>query len=212
MIKNEIINGIFFNIKSKKDFIIKNYLSVLGGYSFDANDYTAGKYDVITIKNVNDLFVDEYNCDHVSVLPKDIKEFQILDIGNILVSLTGKTGRISIVDKNNELLNQRVGKIESTKDIYIEFNYCLLNSDYVQNKIQNLSTGGNQKNLSPEDLVNVEIDIISDEEILRFHNNFNYIYKTIIDLGVQNEYFKKLLNSLAPLLLNNTLKLKKEVI
>lgn len=195
-------NYYFQKIDNQETVTLNKYLKINGGYTFDSSNYREGRYYVITIKNVNDIFVDEYNCDMINEIPNDIKEHQKLKIGDLLISLTGKTGRLSFVDKENELLNQRVGIIENLKTYYREYVYCLLNSSYIQSKIQSLSTGGNQKNLSPDDLVNVEIDLFPEEKIEEFSNKTKFILDDLINLGVQNEYYISLKNKLLPFLMN----------
>lgn len=198
----------FKKIDNQKTIPLRNYLKINGGYSFDSSNYSNGKYYVITIKNVNDIFVDEYNCDMIDNIPNDIKEHQKLKIGDLLMSLTGKTGRLSFVDKENELLNQRVGVIENLKTSYREYVYCLLNSPYIQTKIQSLSTGGNQKNLSPEDLLNVEVDLFPEDKIEDFSKKTRFVLDDLINLGVQNEYYISLKNRLLPLLFNGQIKIE----
>ena len=141
-ILNKEFEYAFANKLQNKNGIIKDVANIGSGYSFDSNSYVKnGNYKIITIKNVNGIFVDEDECDTINVIPDDIKKFQVLSKGNMLISLTGITGRISIVVNNYQLLNQRVGIINLNNDLYREYIYLLLNTKYYQKKITNISTG-----------------------------------------------------------------------
>ncbi len=54
---------------------------------------------------------DTLTADCVETIPLSIDAKCVLTCGDILISLTGDTGRIAIVDEKDCLLNQRVGKI-----------------------------------------------------------------------------------------------------
>ena len=90
---------------------IESILTIGSGFPFNSKDYTdRGKYQIVTIKNVQATYLDLTKTDKVGKIPNNIKEFCILKKGDILISLTGNVGRICFVDMNNLLLNQRVGK------------------------------------------------------------------------------------------------------
>lgn len=206
---NSIFEYMFINKMHQKNGVISDLFTIDGGYSFDSSSYTKdGKYNVITIKNVNDIYVDENECDKISKLPKDIKEFQILKRGDVLISLTGITGRLSFVVNDNELLNQRVGLINVKNDLYKEYSYCLLNNSYYQKKISNISTGGNQKNLSPLELVKLECYVPTLEEIRKFHNNINELFIKMIKIGEENNSLMAVKDTLLPLLMNGQIKIE----
>ena len=99
---------------------ISKKVTIGSGFPFDSEDYNkVGTYKVITIKNVQDGFLDTSSVDNVSLLPNKISEFCILKEGDILMSLTGNVGRMCFVDQNNLLLNQRVGKLIGDKDFVV---------------------------------------------------------------------------------------------
>ena len=203
----------FANKSENKNGIIKDIASIDSGYSFDSNSYQKNsQYKIITIKNVNGVFVDEDGCDTIDNIPTDLKEFQVLSKGDMLISLTGITGRISFVVNNNQLLNQRVGKISLNNKIYREYIYLLLNTKYYQKKIANISTGGNQKNLSPVELAQLECYIPNEAEIIKFNKITKKIFDLILIIGEENDKLKKLRDKILPLLMNGQIKLKKEVI
>ncbi len=125
---------------------------LLGGFAFKSEDYSDnGKYKIITIKNVQDGYLDLSSTPTIETLPQKIKSFQILKIGDILISLTGNVGRICIVDKNNCLLNQRVAKIVSKKPERSPFSYFYFKRKEMNELLLNLAKGSAQLNLSPVD-------------------------------------------------------------
>ena len=208
-ILNKEFEYAFANKLQNKNGIIKDVANRGSGYSFDSNSYVKnGNYKIITIKNVNGIFVDEDECDTINVIPDDIKKFQVLSKGNMLISLTGITGRISIVVNNYQLLNQRVGIINLNNDLYREYIYLLLNTKYYQKKITNISTGGNQKNLSPLELAQLECYIPSESEIIKFNKNTKKLFDLIIKIGEENNKLISLKNKILPLLMNGQIKIE----
>lgn len=208
-ILNKEFEYAFANKLQNKNGIIKDVANIGSGYSFDSNYYVKnGSYKIITIKNVNGVFVDEDECDTINVIPDNIKKFQMLSKGNMLISLTGITGRISIVVNNYQLLNQRVGIINLNNDLYREYIYLLLNTKYYQKKIANISTGGNQKNLSPLELAQLECYIPTESEIIKFNKNTKKLFDLIIKIGEENNKLISLKNKILPLLMNGQIKIE----
>ena len=129
------------------------------GYAFKSFTYTdVGEYKIITIANVQDGFMDSNKTTCISKLPSDIQEHQQLKFGDLLISMTGNVGRVCFVDNDISLLNQRVGKIEtSTFDkgfiFYICSNRTFLNSMILK------AVGGAQGNLGKSDILEYETKI-----------------------------------------------------
>jgi hypothetical protein len=90
---------------------LSNNLKIGSGYPFDSETYTPdGKYGVVTIKNVQDFKLDTKNLNRVNEIPRLLQDFCVLNVGDVLISLTGNGGRVARVNRENLLLNQRVGK------------------------------------------------------------------------------------------------------
>ena len=90
---------------------ISEKLSIGSGYAFSSENYQKfGRYKLVTIKNVQNAGLDTTNTDFIDELPDNIKPYCILNKQDTLISLTGNVGRLCIVNENNLLLNQRVGK------------------------------------------------------------------------------------------------------
>lgn len=129
------------------------------GYAFSAKTYDKkhdGKYNVLTIANVqSEKFVKIDNkTNTISELPKNIREHQKLKDGDLLISLTGNVGRVAINKGQNNLLNQRVGKLEikDAEKVDSMFLYYVLNSDLFLKSMKCKGHGTAQKNLSKPDV------------------------------------------------------------
>jgi restriction endonuclease S subunit len=122
------------------------------GYAFKSEQYdTSGPYRVITISNVQDGRLDTAGCKYIKRIPDDFKQYQLLDVGDILISMTGNVGRICKVSETGLLLNQRVGRI-IPKNIDDEFFYYVLASESFRDRMVELAQGGAQPNLSVGDI------------------------------------------------------------
>lgn len=188
---------------------MKANIKIGSGYPFDSNSYLAtGKYKIITIKNVQELRIDTNKVDYIDVLPINLPEFCKLDVGDILMSLTGNVGRICIVPEHNLLLNQRVGKILCDKT-YKNFAYLFFQRKEERNRLEQISTGSSQKNLSPVDAVDSYM-FFPPEPIL---NEFNklidpIISKTIFSLQ-ENQKLIRLRDWLLPMLMSGQVEVPK---
>jgi type I restriction enzyme S subunit len=102
-----------------------DFLEGKNGFAFASKDYKLdGKFSVLTIKNVQgDKTIDVQNLTKVDKIPLGVQEHQKLKVGDILISMTGNVGRVSMVHIENCLLNQRVGLIAPNNKIYKEFLY-----------------------------------------------------------------------------------------
>ena len=122
------------------------------GYAFKSSKYVNdGRYQIITIANVQKGKLTLESIKRIAELPSDIQQHQILKIGDILISMTGNVGRVCRVDTEGLLLNQRVGKL-TPFGINKEFFYQLLQRDEFQNAMQSKAVGGAQGNLSTSDI------------------------------------------------------------
>lgn len=168
-------------------------LQLRNGYAFKSTRYTEkGQFKIITISNVQDGELDVEECKKINVLPNDLKGHQILKEGDLLVSLTGNVGRIAIVDQENCLLNQRVGKLEIDGKLR-SFLFQLLRRGHFLNRMVSLAQGGAQPNLSKGDIDNYQIALPTEEErnrITSFLDSIDNAIKLVSDEAHKTVLYK----------------------
>lgn len=134
------------------------------GYAFKSNTYSVnGKYNIVTIANVQNGYLDIKKINKIEDVPNDCLKHQILEIDDLLISLTGNVGRVCFVSELNCLLNQRVGKL-IPKNISKLFLFQLLRLDAFITQMISDSQGGAQLNLSKPDIERYEIYLPSMSE------------------------------------------------
>ena len=140
------------------------------GYAFKSNTYSVnGKYNIVTIANVQNGYLDIKKINKIEDVPNDCLKHQILEIDDLLISLTGNVGRVCFVSELNCLLNQRVGKL-IPKNISKLFLFQLLRLDAFITQMISDSQGGAQLNLSKPDIERYEIYLPSMSEQIKIAN------------------------------------------
>lgn len=135
-----------------KPLPLSTFVELKNGYAFKSEAYiNEGKYKIITIKNVKSGEFDLTECCTIDELPNNLQPHQLLSMGDIIISLTGNVGRACIVNAENCLLNQRVGKIV-VKTISPVFVYEILQTNRFVSKMKNIAQGCAQANLSNADV------------------------------------------------------------
>ena len=156
----------------------KDNFNILNGYAFKSKDYIEfGTYKVITIKNIKSDGFTTASCDFID-FNDDYRKVK-LNIGDILLTMTGDVGRVGIVDQDNCLLNQRVLKVTGISPAYT---YAFLKSNYYN--ISMISKGSVQQNLSVNDLYNISV-YNSKQQIFEF-KKYDSLFEKMIALKKEN--------------------------
>ena len=187
---------------------INDVINLLSGFPFKSSDFQEnGDYQLITIKGVQDGYLDVTSADRLSSLPSKMPQYCILNIGDILISLTGNVGRICIVDRNNLLLNQRVA-ILSPKNIRDSFYaYTMFRSESMKNELIHLARGTAQLNLSPIE-TGEKLTVIPPDSILEaFAKVGKGTFNQYISLKMENIRLMEMRDSLLPKLMSGELKI-----
>ena len=139
------------------------------GYAFQSSKYNIlGKWKIITIANVSGgRYINEEDCNCIINLPNDIQDHQVLKEGDILISLTGNVGRVSLCKSGAYLLNQRVGLLQIEGNIDKEFLYQVLSSRRFENSMIACGQGAAQMNIGKGDVENF---------VLPYSSNANNIH------------------------------------
>ena len=124
------------------------------GYAFQSSKYNAlGKWKILTITNVSgERYINDEDCNCIINLPNDIQDHQVLKEGDILISLTGNVGRVSLCKNGDYLLNQRVGLLQLAKNVNREFLYQILSSQRFENSMIACGQGAAQMNIGKGDV------------------------------------------------------------
>jgi type I restriction enzyme S subunit len=148
--QNELLD---VNIQLSKIGQLKN------GYAFRSNTYEEeGEYRILTIANVKgERYVDSDSCHSISELPLDIQDHQILKTNDILISLTGNVGRVSLCKEGLYLLNQRVGLFELNQGVNREYIYQTLCNKRFEQAMTFCGQGAAQMNIGKGDVENYSI-------------------------------------------------------
>ena len=143
---------------------LKDVALLKNGYAFKSKNYVSnGKYKIVTISNVKSGYFDKGNMNTINELPSDIQKHQILNIGDILISMTGNVGRVCRVDAEQCLLNQRVGKIIpfGVNNIFL---YHIFQTDIFIDNMKIKAIGGAQGNLSVSSIQEYKVCYPRNEE------------------------------------------------
>ena len=133
---------------------LSNIATLKNGYAFQSGMYNAlGKWKILTISNVSgERYINDKDCNCIIKLPNDIQDHQVLKEGDILISLTGNVGRVSLCKTGNYLLNQRVGLLQLAKNVNQEFLYQILSSQKFENSMIACGQGAAQMNIGKGDV------------------------------------------------------------
>lgn len=195
---NALCQKLIYSKKPNKK--LENVAKSVNGYAFKSSDYVEnGKYTILTIANIQKGEVDLNNASHLDAIPYDIRPWQKLEIGDIVISMTGNVGRVARIDRQNCLLNQRVGKI-IPENINADYLYYLLSYVRFENRMRHQAQGGAQDNLSVKDINNFELYVPDDNIQNEISNCLNCQNKTIklLKKNLENakQQYKYLLNHL----------------
>ena len=133
---------------------LSNIATLKNGYAFQSGKYNAlGKWKILTITNVSgERYINDEDCNCIINLPNDIQDHKVLKEGDILISLTGNVGRVSLCKNGNYLLNQRVGLLQLAKNVNQEFLYQILSSQRFENSMIACGQGAAQMNIGKGDV------------------------------------------------------------
>lgn len=159
------------------------------GFPLKADDIKGqGIYPVVKIGNINNGVVDEQDC-YLTSLPSKVKTSQILSGGEILVGMSGSTGKTGYSVLQNAIVNQRIAIIRNN-DLVLNgyLKHSLVNNNFESYCFQKGT--GPQHNVSKFDLLSYKIPVPPlpiQEEIVRILDAF-----TELQAELQAELQKRL--------------------
>lgn len=180
--------GLFLTIFNNKNdswkkYKLSDFVQVCGGYAFNSKTYTInGHYTVLTIGNVTGKrYVDISEAKRISKIPKDLQPYQRLNIGDLVISMTGNVGRVSIVNNENCLLNQRVAKLVFNDMQYKEILFQILSCGDFTFVMEQKGQGAAQKNIKNSDIENYEFLLPPTIEQVKILSNVFKLLDAIIE-------------------------------
>ena len=178
---------------------LSDIATLKNGYAFQSGMYNAlGKWKILTISNVSgERYINDKDCNCIIKLPNDIQDHQVLKEGDILISLTGNVGRVSLCKTGNYLLNQRVGLLQLAKNVDQEFLYQILSSQRFENNMIACGQGAAQMNIGKGDVESFVLPYSSNVNNIRLVAKILHLYdecvinelRRLILLTLQKQYF-----------------------
>jgi type I restriction enzyme S subunit len=127
-----------------------DFVQFKSGFAFKSATFTVdGEHRLVTIKNVQDGAFNPECDSRIGELPANLLPSCVLEDGDILLSLTGNVGRVCLVYDGPFLLNQRVSKLAPVEAFDRAMVYCMFREREMRAKLEQLSNGVAQQNLSP---------------------------------------------------------------
>ena len=131
------------------------------GYPYSSDSYVEKDgIALIKISNINNFKLD---ISSASLIPKkdiDLSLENVVQKNDILVSMSGTIGNSCIVqDDIKAVVNQRIMKIKSKNINPVVFS-LIINSMIGKNQLERIQTGGVQANISPKDILKIQIPFI----------------------------------------------------
>lgn len=188
---------------------IGSIAKIQSGFAFKSQAFRdTGKYKVITIKNVQDGYLDSGKTAMLNNPSKGVPDHCYIQPGDILLSLTGNVGRCCLVDESDLLLNQRVGKVTPLDNRDWAFAYVLFRLASTRRMLEELAKGTAQANLSPIETEQLEIEVPSMSRREKYSLHASPILNKVLRNKIQIRTLEKLRVSLLPQLLSGCLNIK----
>jgi len=148
---------------------VNDLVEIQSGFAFKSKTFAeAGTFRLVTIKAVQDGYLELSNASWLLSAPAAMQPYCKLQLGDILLSLTGNVGRVCLVDEERLLLNQRVAKLHSRNDDNWAFTYVLFRQASFRSLLEETAKGTAQPNLSPIETAQLSIKIPPSQKLMKF--------------------------------------------
>ncbi len=192
-----------------KEGTISDIIDILSGFPFRSDTFVeSGKYRLITIKSVQDGYLELSNTDMISDIPPEMPKYCYLKQGDILLTLTGNVGRCCLVDSDDLLLNQRVAKLKPKNNRDIAYTYVFFRMEKTKRLLEEMAKGTAQPNLSPVETAQMEILIPSSDKLEFFSDVANPLIQKLLNNRIQIHTLEKLRDTLLPKLMSGEVRIQ----
>ena len=182
---------------------LADFVELKSGFAFKSGTFTTdGQHRLVTIKNVQDGSFNPESDSRLSELPEKMPPYCVLSDGDILLSLTGNVGRVCLVFNSPFLLNQRVSKLVPLKPFDWSMAYCMFREPEMRTKLEMLSNGVAQQNLSPVLASQMELALPSLELRQKFASAAEPMIESIVQLYTKIQNLRRTRDLLLPQLLS----------
>lgn len=141
-------------------------LKIKHGFAFKSENYVdESKYALVTLANISSTNNFQFNREKTTFYGASFPDSFILRDDDLIMPLTeqvvglfGNTAFVPKIEGITFLLNQRVGKVvpvEGKADKY--YLHYLLATDLVKDQLEYRASGTRQRNISPDDIYDVEV-------------------------------------------------------
>ena len=149
-------------------------LKVEHGYAFDSSKYVDdGEYRLVTLANFNEgnnsFAKKDDKAKYTNEVPESRfilgKDDLVLPLTEQVIGLFGNSAFVPEASNFRYVLNQRVGKITNlSKDIDLNYLHYLLATNSVKKQLEDRASGTKQRNISPNDVYDVLVNIPEKEK------------------------------------------------
>jgi type I restriction enzyme, S subunit len=202
----------WFVVEAKEDWVggtIADLIDIQSGFAFKSSTFIeSGKYKLITIKAVQDGYLELSGADQIDVIPTGMPDYCHLSKGDILLSLTGNVGRCCLVDNIDLLLNQRVAKLQPKAPRDWAFAYIHFRQSSTRRMLEEMAKGTAQANLSPIETAKMGISIPSIAALESFSERVTPCLTKVLNNKAQIKTLEKLRDTLLPKLMSGEIRVK----
>lgn len=143
------------------------------GYTFKSKDWQEFGVPVVKIGSVKPGVVDLQQVSYVSEEVAEQADRYRLDVGDLLVGMTGHVGEVGLIPPTDvlPLLNQRVGKfvLEQSGIAELGFVYCIVRNPDFKVHVETHAHGSVQANVSGKDIMSYPFALPPVETKARFN-------------------------------------------
>ena len=178
-------------------------LKVKHGFAFKSENYVEkSEYALVTLANISSTNDFQYNEEKTTYYGASFPSEFILKTGDLIMPLTeqvmglfGNSAFVPYIKDTTFVLNQRVGKVlvdeEKADKFYIHY---LLSTDSVRNQLEYRASGTRQRNISPEDVYDVEVFVPDLEEQRRIGKLLYALEQRVYNNNCINDNLAQMLN------------------
>ena len=141
-------------------------LKIKHGFAFKSENYVdESKYALVTLANISPTNNFQFNREKTTFYGASFPDSFVLKDDDLIMPLTeqvvglfGNTAFVPKIEGITFVLNQRVGKVvpvEGKADKY--YLHYLLSTDLVKDQLEYRASGTRQRNISPDDIYDVEV-------------------------------------------------------